>query len=109
MRVNEALAIKLKDFRDGDRLTASSYVVVERQIVDNTTIIKDNLKNGQDSRKVYLKKAIFKKFLNVLKKYKIKDKESFIFDYKKTGIPISRKSFAYMLSLTLFKYIYKYL
>ena len=69
MRVNEALAIKLKDFRDGDRLTASSYVVVERQIVDNTTIIKDNLKNGQDSRKVYLKKAIFKKFLNVLKKY----------------------------------------
>ena len=98
MRVNEALAIKLKDFRDGARLTASSYVVVERQIVDNRTIIKDNLKNGQDSRKVYLKKDIFKKFLNVLKKYKIKDKESFIFDYKKTGIPISRKSFAYILS-----------
>ena len=98
MRVNEALATKLKDFRDGDRLTASSYVVVERQIVDNTTIIKDNLKNGQDSRKVYLKKDIFKKFLNILENYKIKDKESFIFDYKQTGIPISRKSFAYTLS-----------
>lgn len=99
-RINEARAIKVKDITkttersvDGSKKNVF-YILIQRQMEDNTNVLKNQLKCAGDSdRRMYIKKDVFEMFERYIKKFKLKD-DDYLFDYFKNGMPLTRKTIA---------------
>ncbi len=105
LRINEARAIKLSDFKiDYDKRTDKKrcYINVERQLDDNRQTVIEHLKNGTKPRKVYVEPEVF---WSLLSYFDEKDgKDYFIFDDDKDGHVLNRSSISNQI-----KWLIKYL
>lgn len=100
LRINEARAVKVEDFIIDRRNDSICYLLVNKQMLDNSYGIKKTLKNKNPERKVYLKKEIYKDFTKYFLEYNLKSND-FVFDYIKTGKSITRKIFSDLLTKTI--------
>lgn len=91
LRINEARVVKVEDFIIDRRNDSVYYLLVNKQMLDNSYEIKKTLKINPE-RKMYLKKEIYKDFTKYFLEYNLKSND-FVFDYTKTGKSITRKVF----------------
>lgn len=97
LRCGEARGLKVSDFLvDGKR-----YIIkVQRQMIDGTQTISDNLKLMHESRIVILKENVYKYFINYFKNKEYKP-DDFVFDFMHDGIVISRQKISRMIKKTI--------
>jgi integrase len=106
MRINEARAITVGDFRtftystsDKNKIIKTASILVNKQLEDNTANVKPFTKNNEN-RLVDLDYEVYEEFMYFIDKEKLCEKD-YIFDYFKTGIPLTRKSFTNCLQKTI--------
>lgn len=106
MRINEARAITVRDFKtftyptnDINRIIKTASVLVDKQLEDNTAIVKPFTKTNEN-RLVDLDYEIYEEFIEFIKKESLSEND-YIFDCFKTGMPLTRKSFTNCLQKTI--------
>lgn len=98
LRINEARGVRLSDFKEDRRGgNKNVYIHVSRQMEDGRYQTKEILKNGNGSRKVFLKQENYNYFRSVFEKYDLK-MNNYVFDCYKNDRPITRKVFSDMIT-----------
>lgn len=96
-RINEARAIQIKDIvksierrKNGNKNIY--YITITKQMEDNRNNVRFHLKSDLDEgRRVYIKKEVYDYILAFCNARGFKD-ETYIFDYFRNGMPLTRKT-----------------